>query len=455
MIDRLRFATLWTENYRNIHLEDDIRTEDLTILGGANGAGKSNLIAVLRFMKDCLVPSPVPAVDSTDFTRAVATMGDADILDATLPPPQTVTLRLGFHPTDLLRKGLLFQLKLRIRDYDTTPHIEVETLSNLEPAPGENEPFYFYKAHNYESGEGVVSVYNDPTLTRSHFEKLDKIPTNRLTLAAVPDLLEQKYFPQENTPVYFARRQITRFMSDCRFYDGHTLDIEKIRTTNPESGVDSLRLAEDGGNLTAVLDTVFRRDPDFGERVVRYLKPAMPEIRNVKTVRGGGRRVAAAFETEGLNRPLYLRELPAGVIRLLFWAVLFHAPEPPALIVADEPEAGVPAPWLRQLSYWIKSAADRCQVFVTTQSPLLLDHFGDRYRDVFRMTPDPPNHFIPGPIPEAEEAEKSDNGFRIGDILRGGRAPERQTTPHVVEEERSEETPARIIGKPGFSFTRF
>jgi len=51
-------SKITTKNYRNLVNDDGIVLNNLNILIGSNGSGKSNLVAILEFFKNCLTPSP-------------------------------------------------------------------------------------------------------------------------------------------------------------------------------------------------------------------------------------------------------------------------------------------------------------------------------------------------------------------------------------------------------------
>ena len=48
-------SKLVTKNYKNLRLEDGIDFGALTVFIGANGSGKSNLIALLKFLQESTV----------------------------------------------------------------------------------------------------------------------------------------------------------------------------------------------------------------------------------------------------------------------------------------------------------------------------------------------------------------------------------------------------------------
>ena len=69
--------------------------------------------------------------------------------------------------------------------------------------------------------------------------------------------------------------------------------------------------------------------------------------------------------------------LSDGALRFICLATLLLQPnsEHPSAILLDEPELGLHPYAIAMLATMIKSAAEETQVVISTQSPLLLDHF--------------------------------------------------------------------------------
>ena len=125
-----------------------------------------------------------------------------------------------------------------------------------------------------------------------------------------------------------------------------------------------------------------------------------------------------------------------GTVRMLCWAVILHSPRPPALIVIEEPEVGIHCAWMPILAEWIKSAARRSQIIVSTHSPDLLDHFTDQLDArsesaasgggessfIYAFQPDSTsqNHFTPKRLDRDEVAGWLEDGWQLRDLYRVG-----------------------------------
>jgi len=415
----MRLSKLTLKNFKNIRIENGLRLNDLNILIGPNGSGKSNLIGVLRFMRDCLTASPDRGRGITDFEEAIIELGDARILDATVESPATAEFEFEFDLALAGRTMTVFRLNIMVKGSDTSPAVRSEILSSQPDYPGA-EPFYYYKTHDLEVGTGVVSVYKDSAQTESRFEKLRDMPTNRLTLSSIPELPEISNFPPENIPVCKIRRQMLEAMSKWRFYNANDMNLKNIRNSEPKIGPGDLFLSASGENLPLVMDNLIQRDIEFEERVNNAMKALFPLTRKIRTVRSGRLRLAVEWYMEGSSERFYLSDMSDGSVRMLCWAVALHSPELPALLIIDEPEAGLHPAWMRTLAEWIRAASEKTQIIVATHSPDLLDHFTDRYEDVIRFEYDGKAHFTPGGLPEAELKARLDEDWELGDLYRVG-----------------------------------
>lgn len=105
---------------------------------------------------------------------------------------------------------------------------------------------------------------------------------------------------------------------------------------------------------------------------------------------------------------------------MLCWASILHSPILPTLLVIDEPELGLHVAWMQILSEWIKQAATKTQVIVSTHSPDLLDYFTDCVTNVLSFERHDKSHCMVKPLSESQLADKIEEGWQLGDLYRIG-----------------------------------
>ncbi|MBU2574045.1 MAG: AAA family ATPase, partial [Elusimicrobia bacterium] len=67
--------------------------------------------------------------------------------------------------------------------------------------------------------------------------------------------------------------------------------------------------------------------------------------------------------------------LSDGTLRFICLATLLLQPDPPSVIILDEPELGLHPAAIALLAEMIKSASQKSQIIISTQSVTLINHF--------------------------------------------------------------------------------
>jgi energy-coupling factor transporter ATP-binding protein EcfA2 len=378
----LRF--LATKNYKNLSLDKEVNLTKLNIFIGSNGSGKSNFINCLKFLKDSLITIPDESRGVSSFENAVTQIGGNRILDGNVASPAVVRLAYCFsqisQPVTPGRDSGILDLKIYVDKNQPRVSISEEFLYGgeylHESAP--SSPFYYYKFNDKEAGKGVVSVYNTPgENSGTHWEPLDNIHSNSLGLAAIPRLLEYSQYPPESTPVYRIRRDLVEFISDWQFYNANNMDLNQIRTAEPKIGGSDIYLSSSGDNLPLVLDNLTQQDIDFEDSINKAMRSILPKTRRLRPIRSGRLSLTVEWYFHDMKEAFYLNEMSDGTVRMLCWATILNSPVLPSLLVIDEPELGLHVSWMPILAEWIKKAAAKTQVIITTHSPDLLDYFTD------------------------------------------------------------------------------
>jgi predicted ATPase len=398
----------------------NLQFNNLNIFIGPNGSGKSNLIGVLRFLKDATTAPLDETRGRTGFDDAIFGLGGSRILDASVESPANVGFEFEFVPTYGAYDGQILELELLVQDMHKKVIISQESLYSNWTNVDKGEPFCFYQCHDRTSGQGVVAVYDDPSSHLTHFEQLPDVPVDDLALVTIPKLLENSEFPPENTPIYQMRRQLIDIISQWRFYNANDMDLKEIRHSEPKIGPGDVFLSSSGKNLALALDNLIQKDLDFEESINNAMKAILPSTRRIRAVRSGRLSLTIEWHFDNVREPFYLNEMSDGTVRMLCWATILLSPELPSLLVIDEPELGIHVAWMQTLAEWIKQAATRTQVIVSTHSPDLLDHFTDQVENVFVFHPAGKDHFAVKPLSAQDVSEWLQEGWQLGDLYRVG-----------------------------------
>lgn len=137
-------------------------------------------------------------------------------------------------------------------------------------------------------------------------------------------------------------------------------------------------LARDAGNIAAFLMRM--RDQDAARYrmirdTIRMVAPFFDEFHLREHKRTGDPETLLEWRQKGAQEPFGPAQLSDGTLRFMCLVAALMQPAPPATVLIDEPELGLHPYALGILGSLIKQAARRTQVIVSTQSAALLDHF--------------------------------------------------------------------------------
>jgi len=397
-------SKLKLKNYKNIVIEDKLCFNNLSILIGPNGCGKSNLIGIFRFLKDCLISEQFESDEITSFDKAVRNLGGKKILDRIKPMPENILI--GFEFNNII----CLDIKINIE------HILILLRSESLYLPNN----ILYIAHDPTIGEVAILMEDTDKSNRKHSIKLKNIPRNEMLLKYFHTLLSNNKISGFDVPMYDIREDMIEIISKWHFYNANYMNVNEMRLSEPKIRTGDIFLSANCENLARVIYNLFQKDVDFDEKLNQAIKQILPMTKKVRAIHAGELSLTVEWHVEGMKEPFYLYEMSDGMVRMLCWAVMLHSPRLPSLLIIEEPEIGIHPAWMRILAEWIKSASERTQVIISTHSPDLLDHFTDRVEDVICFHFDGKSHFFPKNLIKEEVSVKLDEGWQLGDLYRVG-----------------------------------
>lgn len=328
----------------------------LSVVTGANGAGKSSLYRALRLLADCGRGEVIASLAREGGLQSALWAGPEELKGARRTGKvqgtvrtRPVSLELGFASDDF---GYLVDLGIPVSAgqarsaFARDPEIKREAL---------------FAGPVLRSGTTLVrraaSFVEVSAETGRGFDELSRsLPLYRSVLA--------EYAHPHALPELAAVRERLR---GWRFYDGFRVDAD-APARHPQVGTRTPVLADDGSNLAAAIQTII-------EAGIEGLGAAVAEAFDGATV-----SVAVhdglfdlQLRQRGMLRPLRSAELSDGTLRFLLWAAALSSPQAPSLMVLNEPETSLHPELVRPLAGLIRAAAARTQVLVVTHSGALLE----------------------------------------------------------------------------------
>jgi predicted ATPase len=298
----------------------------LTVIIGANGAGKSNLLSLFKLLNAMFANTP-------GFRNHVALSGYADSL-----------LHYGSKQTPVAQIELAFG----------TNTGETKYFARWAAAAGGTLIFTEERVEFLRTGMLSPTVLN---LGAGHSE------TNLITAADEGD---------QTASVAL------KLLRSCRLFHFH--DTSDSCAARQPCYVEANRfLYPDAGNLAAMLYLFRQQDPAAYRRITATARQMVPDFDGfiLEPSKLNEKLILLNWTHKGRDYEFGPHQLSDGSLRFIALATLLLQPKEklPMLIALDEPELGLHPSALEVLSGIAKSVSSHSQLVLGTQSSVLLDHF--------------------------------------------------------------------------------
>jgi predicted ATPase len=317
--------------------------EDLNILIGANGAGKSNLIEAVSLMR----AAPEDIRNIVRRGGGVAEWiwkggkGSPAAIDFVMDNPQ------GRQP---LRHVLSF------REDAMLFRIEDERIENERAYGNENEPYFYYR---FNQGHPMVNTIREKGRSLAH----ETVDFDRSILA-------QRRDPE----LYPELSYLAEVYEKVLIYREWAFGRKAVFREPQKADMRNDRLEEDFSNLGLFLNRL-RRTPMAKAAILEGLRDLYEGVTDFDVSIEGG--TVQVFFTEG-DFVIPATRLSDGTLRYLCLLAILADPSPSPLICIEEPELGLHPDILPKLADLMVTAAERTQLIVTTHSDILVDAMTER-----------------------------------------------------------------------------
>lgn len=326
--NRLMLKEIALGGYKSIRPDGErIEFGDISVLLGANGSGKSNLVSFFRMLN---------YITSKGLQTFIGKQGGADALlyygaKTTEKVEFSITLETGAGEE---RSSTCYKVKLVHGMPDRLFFAEEKVTFRKS---GKTRPQEFF----IEAGNGEAGLPDD------------KKTTSKVLFGALSGIRAYHFHDTSDT----ARIKANGFIDDCRY------------------------LRSDAGNLAAFLRAM-KNNPEqqrYYERITRHIRKVMPQFKefDLETLPGNDKYTRLNWH-DNLSEYLFgAHQISDGSLRFMALTALLLQPPSmlPSVIVLDEPELGLHPAAIAELAGMIRTASTHCQVVVATQSTRLIDEF--------------------------------------------------------------------------------
>jgi predicted ATPase len=165
-------------------------------------------------------------------------------------------------------------------------------------------------------------------------------------------------------------------MSSFKIFHFHdTSDTAKIKKTSNVH--DNHVLREDAGNLASFLYLLQEKHPKSFKKIEMTIHSVAPFFEKFDLKPNNINPESIRLEWKEKDSDMYLNasHLSDGTLRFIALTTLLMQPEPPSIIIIDEPELGLHPFAINKLAGLIQKVSAHSQVIISTQSVGLVDNF--------------------------------------------------------------------------------
>ena len=318
----------------------DLDLSALTVLIGPNGSGKSNLLEAIRLLQAAPGDLATPVREGGGIRNWIWKGRP------TVATPATVEVIIynpdGDHD---LRHRIVFA------EFDQKFTLTGELIAYEQPAPGQPEPHVFYSGG---LGNAEFKVRNNGQ-TMLMQRKVSR---------------EQSILSQVKEPIQFPELgYVSAFYESISSYQKWQFGKEFVVRQPSRTDVRPNPLLEDFSNLGMFLNRL-RQYPRAKANLLEKLGDLYEGLTDFELNFEGG--TVQIFFTEG-DFTIPATRLSDGSLRYLCLLAILLDPEPPRLVLIEEPEVGMHPDLIPKLADLLVDASSRCQLIITTHSDILID----------------------------------------------------------------------------------
>lgn len=381
-------------NFKSI-VDTRIELNPLTVLVGANAAGKSNIINVFRFIQSIMIDG---------LENAIALQGGIkNISNANLPKGEKIIigLTIDFSNENWMRhiQGSKIALKIENIDYEFSIrpnkrgfgyHIEHDFVR------------INYNCYYYDASANKENRYSDSDIKFcSEYERKSSTSKVQLKQRFDPEDAKEKFKDvlNDNASSFFTflinegknnlmlsklHLLLPPSFSGNSFIRIFDFDPKELKKSSSMASVKILE--EDGSNLASILQVILR-NKEKRKKLTLLLREFLPFVDSVSVENNPDKSFSYIIKECYNQRSFYANFLSDGTVSIIALILALYFEEESNVIILEEPERNIHPKLLSNLISAAEDVSKEKQIIITTHNPELLRQANiDSVRLVTRKT---------------------------------------------------------------------
>lgn len=329
---------------------------DTNILIGINGAGKSNFLKAIRFLKEGVagiglqkhIMENLGGFDNSFFKGRYQENNTKITIQYTFDGEEITRGNYGFRFTDDIIYTITLVKSPSLQNFYVREHIV-------------NDKGFVYL--DFNNGVGNLTEKTTDS-NKTKLVKYSDYDPQGLVLKEVSD-----------TDRYFALTTIRKAIRDILVYDYFDTTpkspIRKAMLSTSEK-----RLVADGTNLPQILNTIKINYKQQYRKIVEMLNEVNPNFIGFDfNFISGNSSIELMLEEDALDSSIHVSSISDGTLRYLCLLSILYNPERGRFICIDEPEVGLHPDMILNIANAIKEASENTTLIISTHSDNLLNYF--------------------------------------------------------------------------------
>lgn len=382
--------TIRIQNFRSLQ-DVTLNLQDVNLLIGPNNSGKSNLLKAFKFLGE-IYKQPFPY--KKDQLQLFSYMKKLD--DSTYSKRQPISFTFcdenGCFKVEVFGFDTYGKLILRqfYGNFSSNTKIENISLDNFEKLREHFQEFTLqvinrkFFIHDYKDVVDFLKIDRNDFIIESRSQHIADFVTKELL--SIEEFMSHYFFSTKNNFSQFLLKGPVIY----------SIDISHLKQPYPTLEED-YSVKSDASNLVAFLDNMRDNQPQIMNAINSNLKDCIKEFDSIsfEKVRlpkdhdlrkiHGDKTFKRLGVQDKFGHTYWADELSDGTLYFLALLAIIHQPDPPKLLMVEEPENGIHPRRVKEIiDYFFQIAEEKgIQVILTTHSTVVIDQFKDLPESIF------------------------------------------------------------------------